>query len=178
MSAATDVSFAEMRVAKVVGFQLPGEEGHTYVVLDEVAGTRHMVVGIGDTEAFLLTAGLQGMQWPRPMTYDFTAALVRGLGGQVRQVRLDRVLDGAYAATVEVDGPVGTAHIDARMSDALNLAVVLGAPVFADQQILADCDAWLAGDSAAAARGRLALTAEQGTIRRADDQPGGQGHGG
>jgi uncharacterized protein len=167
MNATTDVRFIEMRVAKVVGFRLPAEEGHCYVVLDEVSGTRHLVIEIGEQEGFLLTAGLQGMQWPRPMTYDFVAALVRGLGGQVRQVRLDRVLDGAYAATVEFDGPAGTAQIDARTSDALNLAVVLGAPVFAEPEMLAQCEAWLAGDSAEAARGRQALTAAPGTIRRA-----------
>ena len=68
------------------------------MVLDEVAGTRRLVIEIGEQEAFLLAASLQGMDWPRPMTYDFAAALVRGLGGRVRQVRLDRVLDGAYAA--------------------------------------------------------------------------------
>jgi bifunctional DNase/RNase len=102
------------------------------------------------------------------MTYDFAAALMRGLGGQVLQVRLDRVLDGAYAATVEVAGPLGTAHIDARTSDALNLAVVMGAPVFAAPQMLADCETWLAGDSAEAARGRDALSAAPATIRRAE----------
>jgi bifunctional DNase/RNase len=168
MNTATGVGFAEMRVVKVVGFHLPAEEGHVYVVLDEVAGTRHLVIEIGEQEAFLLAAGLQGMRWARPMTYDFAAALVRSLGGQVRQVRLDRVLDGAYAATVEVDGPLGTAHVDARTSDALNLAVVLGAPVFAAPQMLAECEGWLAGDSAEAARGRQALTAVPMTIGRAD----------
>jgi bifunctional DNase/RNase len=170
MSTATDVGFAEMRIVKVVGFRLPAEEGADYVVLDEVAGTRHLVIQIGESEAFLLAAGLQGMQWSRPMTYDFAAALVQGLGGQVRQVQLDRVLDGAYAATVEVDGPLGTARIDARTSDALNLAALTGAPVFAAPQMLADCETWLAGDSPAAARGRLALEAEPMTIRRAEEQ--------
>ena len=167
MSTATDVGFAEMRIAKVVGFR-PDGESHDYVVLDEVPGKRHLVIEIGPSEAFLLAASLQGMRWPRPMTYDFAAALVRGLGGQVRQVRLDRVLDGAYPATVELDGPLGTARIDARASDALNLAALAGAPVFAAPQMLADCEAWLAGDSAESARGRQALTAAPVTIRRAD----------
>lgn len=42
VSAATDVSFIEMRVANVVGFRPPAEEGHCYVVLDEMSGTRHL----------------------------------------------------------------------------------------------------------------------------------------
>jgi uncharacterized protein len=170
MTAATDVGFTEMRIAKVVGFCLPAEEGLDFVVLDEVSGARNLVIQIGHSEAFLLAASLQGMHWPRPMTYDFAAALVRGLGGSVRQVRLDRVLDGAYAATVEVDGPGGTARIDARTSDALNLAVLMGAPVFAAPRTLAECAAWLTGDSTAAARGRMALTAAPMTVRRAEGE--------
>jgi len=63
------------------------------------------------------------------MTYEFTAALVRSLGGRVREVRMDRIVDGAYATTVEVEGPQGSALVDARCSDALNLAVVVDAPV-------------------------------------------------
>jgi len=167
MSAVTDIGFLEMRITKVVGFH-QDEGALEYAVLDEVSGTQQLVIQIGHSEAFLLAASLQGMHWPRPMTYDFAAALVRGLGGSVRQVRLDRVLDGAYAATVEVDGPHGTARIDARTSDALNLAALMGAPVFAAPEMLAECAAWLAGDSVAAANGRMALTAAPMTIRRAD----------
>jgi uncharacterized protein len=168
MSTVTDVGFTEMRIAKVVGFRLPAEEGLDFVVLDEVSGTRNLVIEIGNSEAFLLAATLQGMHWPRPMTYDFVAALVRALGGSVSQVRLDRVPDGAYAATVEVDGPQGTARIDARTSDALNLAALMGAPVFAAPLMLAGCERWLAGGSAEAARGRQALTAAPMTIKRAE----------
>src|SRR5262245_48470467 len=53
------------------------------------------------------------------------------LGGRVRQVRLDRVVEGAYAATVEVEGPLGMASVDARPSDALNLAALVDATIFA-----------------------------------------------
>jgi bifunctional DNase/RNase len=47
------------------------------------------------------------------MTYQFTAALVRSLGGQVRQVRIDRLVGGAYGATVELEGPLGVQLVDA-----------------------------------------------------------------
>jgi bifunctional DNase/RNase len=73
------------------------------------------------------------------MTYQFTAALVHGLGGRVREVRLDRIVAGAYAATVDVEGPQGPAQVDARPGAALNLAAVTGVPVFAGPNALADC---------------------------------------
>ncbi len=102
------------------------------------------------------------------MTYQFMTALVDALGGRVRQVRLDRVVDGAYAATVEVEGPLGTRLVDARCSDALNLAVLTGAQVAAGPELLADFESRREQDSQEAAHMRLVICAEPMTIRRAE----------
>jgi bifunctional DNase/RNase len=56
---------------------------------------------------------------------------VQALGGWVRQVRIDRVVEETYLATVEVEGPPGMQSVDARPSDALNLAALVQAPIFA-----------------------------------------------
>jgi len=167
MTVATDTGLVPMRVSKAVGFK-DGDKMSEFMVLDERDGDRHMVIQVGHTEAFGLAASLQGLQWGRPMTYEFTAALVRGLGGRVRAVRLDRIVAGAYAATVEVAGAQGVALVDARSSDALNLAVLTDAPVFAAPDVLGDCIGRQAGDSAEAALLRRALTCDPMTIRKAE----------
>jgi bifunctional DNase/RNase len=100
------------------------------------------------------------------MTYQFAAALLRGLGGRVRQVRVDRLVDGAYAATVEVEGSLGVRSVDARASDALNLAALTRAPVFASAQVIDDSDQRQGQDSAEARLRRLALTVRPMTIAR------------
>ena len=117
MTPATAVGYIEMRIAKVVGLAAD-DELFDYVVLDE-AGDRHLAIEIGQPEAFSLAARLGGITWPRPMTYQFVAALVHALGGRIRQVRIDQVVEEAYVATVEVDGPPGVQAVDARPSDAL-----------------------------------------------------------
>jgi bifunctional DNase/RNase len=167
MTAATGTGLVPMRVSKAVALG-DGDEISEFVVLDELDGDRHLVIGVGHAEAFALDAGLQGLQWGRPMTYQFTAALVRSLGGRVREVRLDRIVEGAYAATVEVDGPRGTGLVDARSSDALNLAVLTQAPVFVAPEMLADCIGRQEGDSAEAALLQRAIAAGPMTVRRAD----------
>ena len=165
----TDTGFVPMRVSKVTALgQAPGEDVSYFVVLDQLDGDRHLVILIGPQEAFGLASSLDRMEWARPMTYQFVAALVGALGGQVRKVRLDRVAEGAYAAMVEVEGPAGVAWVDARSSDALNLAVVLGAPVFAGPEVLDDCARRMEGDSPEATLARSALTAGPTTFRRAD----------
>jgi bifunctional DNase/RNase len=126
MTPATAVGYIEMRIARVVGLAAD-DELFDYVVLDEVAGDRHLAIEIGQPEAFSLAARLGGITWPRPMTYQVVAALVHALGGRVRQVRIDQVVEEAYVATVEVDGPPGVQAVDARPRDALNLAVLVQA---------------------------------------------------
>jgi uncharacterized protein len=158
MTTATAVGYVEMRLAKVVGLATDEEQSQC-VVLEEVAGDRQLPIEIGWAEAFSLAARLGGIAWPRPMTYQFVAALVQALGGRVRQVRIDRVVEETYLATVEVDGPPGVQLVDARPSDALNLAALVQAPIFAAPEVLQEAEARRAGDSPTAARLRRALAA-------------------
>ena len=164
MTTTTEVGYVEMRIAKVVGLATAEDEPFYYVVLDEVAGDRQLAIVIGHAEAFSLAAHLGGIAWPRPMTYQFVAALVQALGGRVRQARIDRVVDETYIGTVEVEGPPGTRSVDARPSDALNLAVLVQAPIFVAPEVLQDAEARRAGDSLEAARLRRAPAAAPMTV--------------
>jgi bifunctional DNase/RNase len=137
MTTATDVGFVEMRIAPIL---------------------------IGQAEAFSLSARLGGVAWRRPMTYQLTAALMQALGGRVRQVRIDRLVEEAYAATIEVEGPLGMQSVDARPSDVLNLAALVDAPIFAAVEVLVEAEARRAGDSAGAALLREALAAPPMTV--------------
>ncbi len=129
MTPATAVGYVEMRIAKVVGLSGADDEWFPYVELEEVAGDRQLAILIAQAEALGLAARLGGIAWRRPMTYQFVAALVQALGGRVRGVRIDRVVEETYIATVQVDGPHGLQSVDARPSDALNLAALVQPPI-------------------------------------------------
>jgi bifunctional DNase/RNase len=147
MTTATAVGYIEMRITKVVGLAATEHELFQYIVLEEVPGDRHFAIEIGWAEAISLAAHLDGKEWPRPMTYQFVATLMQALGGRVRQVRIDRVVERAYAATVEVEGPPGGQSVDARSSDALNLAALVQAPIFVAPEVLVEAEARRTGDS-------------------------------
>jgi bifunctional DNase/RNase len=166
MVAATDIGFVRMRVSKVVGLK-DGDRVGGFVVLNELDGERHLVVQIGSAEAFALAASLGEVAWGRPMIYQFMAELVRSLGGRIREIRLDGLVSGAYAATVEAEGPHGVELVDARSSDALNLAVLVGAPIVVALEMVEDSDQRQEGDSAEAVLMRRALTAPPMTITKA-----------
>ena len=167
MVAATEIGFVRMRVSKVAGLH-DGDHVCEFVVLNELDGDRHLVIQIGSAEAFALAGGLGDVEWGRPMTYQFMAELVRSLGGRIRAIRLDALVSGAYAATVEAEGPHGVELVDARSSDALNLAVLVGAPIVVALEMVEDSDQRQEGESAEAVPMRRALTTPPMTITKAE----------
>jgi bifunctional DNase/RNase len=77
------------------------------------------------------------------------------------------VVEETYLATVEVEGPPGVRLVDARPSDALNLAALVQAPIFAAPEVLQEAEARRAGDPPTAARLRRALVVPPMTIEQA-----------
>jgi bifunctional DNase/RNase len=94
---------------------------------------RRLLIGVGDAEATALAFNLQGQEFPRPMTYQFMASLVAAAGSAVRGVRITSQSHGIFYAQVMLRGG---ATVDARPSDALNLAAITGAPVMVAASLL------------------------------------------
>lgn len=113
----------------------PGRRERFSVELAAAAGgdPRRLLIGVGDAEAAALAFSLQGQEFPRPMTYQFMASLVAAAGSAVRAVRVTSQRDGIFYAQVMLRGG---ATVDARPSDALNLAAITGAPVWAAAELL------------------------------------------
>src|ERR1700722_7454334 len=113
----------------------PGRRERFFIELAAAAegDERRLRIGVGDAEATALAFGLQGQEFPRPMTYQFMASLVAAAGSAVRSVRVARVADEIFYAQVTLRGG---AVVDARPSDAINLAAVTGAPVFVASELL------------------------------------------
>jgi RNA polymerase sigma factor (sigma-70 family) len=101
--------------------------------LTETGGDRELYIGVGPAEAAALTLSLQEREFPRPMTYQFAASLLRSSGIELREVRITRLTDGVFYAQAELSNG---AVVDARPSDALNLAAITGAPVLVASELL------------------------------------------
>jgi hypothetical protein len=106
-----------------------------FIELAESSGAdaRRLRIGVGDAEAAALGFILQGQEFPRPMTYQLMASLVAASGSAVRSVRVTGFRDGIYYAQVMLRGG---AVVDARPSDAINLAAVTGVPVLVASELL------------------------------------------
>jgi RNA polymerase sigma factor (sigma-70 family) len=104
------------------------------VLLEERDGPRRLPIWIGEAEASALALRLGAVELPRPGTYDLTGELLRAAGTAVEEVRIVRLTDRTFYAQVVLDGG---AEVDARPSDALNLALVADAPIVVDERVLA-----------------------------------------
>jgi bifunctional DNase/RNase len=113
----------------------PGRRERFFIELDAAAedDPRRLLIGVGDAEATALAFSLQKTVVPRPLTYQFMAALVEASGSAVRSVRVTGRCDGIFYAQVMLRGG---ATVDARPSDAINLAAVTGAPVLVASDLL------------------------------------------
>lgn len=114
-----------------------GQEARHFVVLAEVTGERRMPIWIGESEAIAMALHVEEVPQARPLTYAFAAEIFRAAQGQLREVRVDRLHEDIFYATALVTGPAGSRTVDARPSDALNLALVLGAPIRVAEVVLA-----------------------------------------
>jgi len=108
------------------------------VVLRERGGTRRLPIHIGPAEAVALACSLDAVEMPRPMTYQLAASLLAAAGSRLTEVRITRLVEGVFYAVVVVATSAGQVEVDARPSDALNLAAVAGAPVRVDAAVLGD----------------------------------------
>jgi RNA polymerase sigma factor (sigma-70 family) len=109
---------------------------HRIVVLRERGGERALPIWVGPPEGDSLALHLGGEGTPRPLTADLMARLVEAAGARVERVTISSLLEKTFYAVVTVSGSGGPADVDARPSDALNLALRVGAPIFVDREVL------------------------------------------
>jgi RNA polymerase sigma factor (sigma-70 family) len=104
------------------------------VLLEERDGARRLPIWIGAAEATTLAARLHDVERPRPDTYRFAADLLSAAGARLREVRVVRLAEMIFYAQAVLESG---RQIDARPSDAINLALATGAPVLVEAAVLA-----------------------------------------
>lgn len=106
------------------------------VILQDEPGRNALVIWIGRAEAYVLAAGLTKTSMPRPMTAQLTVNLLQATGTQIEEVRIEALKDEVYYAVVKIRNGNSIQELDARPSDALTLAVLMDAPIYATEQII------------------------------------------
>jgi uncharacterized protein len=111
-----------------------GQEGDSWhrrhiMILRERGGERTLPIWIGPAEAAAMAVELESEESPRPFTAKLAVSLVQAAGSRIEEVRVARLTDGVFYATVLVQSGAGVHEVDARPSDAVNLALAAGRPI-------------------------------------------------
>jgi uncharacterized protein len=132
-----DDRFLELTVADVRREPEGSEPMRRHVtILRERDGTRVLPIWMGPAEATQIALALQGKELPRPTAYVFMERLLDTAGVRLREARITRLDGVTFHAEAVVEGPHGSAAVDARPSDAINLALAAGRPVTAAAALL------------------------------------------
>jgi bifunctional DNase/RNase len=102
------------------------------ILLKEKNGERSMPIFVGLPEAASLAAPLADDKFPRPITADLTIELLRATGGSIERVAITSIRQNTFYALISVNGE----EVDARPSDAINLAVRTSAPILIEERLL------------------------------------------
>lgn len=121
----------------VAGLVLDPTSNAPIVILKDSAGGVCLPIWIGLAEATAIASALKKVQIVRPMTHDLLKNLLEELGGVVKRIFIRGLEENTFFANIEI--AVGDAYkiIDSRPSDAIAVAVRVGAPIVVAGDVLA-----------------------------------------
>jgi RNA polymerase sigma factor (sigma-70 family) len=111
--------------------------GMMVVLLQERQGQRILPIWVSLAEGNALALHLAEVATPRPMTFDFMVQLLDVSALHVDKVAITTLLDSVFYATLWVRAGAHVHEIDARPSDAINLALRMRVPIFVDPAVFA-----------------------------------------
>ena len=119
-----------------VRVELPGNQ--PIVLLKERDGERYLPIWIGTAEATAIAFALQGVVTARPMTHDLMKNVLEELGVNVERIMITELREGTFFATIQMAQNGSSYEISSRPSDAIALAVRVGVPIFANEDVLSE----------------------------------------
>jgi bifunctional DNase/RNase len=121
------------------------------VILKEKDAERYLPIWIGQAEAEAIAIRLQDVAVARPLTHDLLRAMIEQLGGTVTGVVINDMTNDTFYARILLEAGGRSLEIDARPSDAIALAVRVGVPIHANENVLERYGVQISEDEAAAA---------------------------
>lgn len=116
----------------------------TSVVYLRVLDSNNLVipVHIGESESSALLKEINKQRQMRPLTHDVSKNMLQAVGFRVTKIRITDIIANTYYARIHLgrassqgSTEVEEVDVDARPSDAINLAVRFGAPMYVNKKI-------------------------------------------
>ena len=125
--------FVEM---KVRGLALDPLSNLPIIILRDDDEKRSLPIWIGIYEANAIALELEKIETPRPMTHDLIKNILETIEARVQKVVVTDLKENTFYAVLHLQ--VGTTEytVDSRPSDAIALALRVGAPIYVDEEVV------------------------------------------
>src|ERR1019366_1258959 len=108
------------------------------LLLEEVGGDRVLAIFIGAPEATAIAYALQHIETPRPMSHDLLGNVITALSARLFAVEITHLLDNTFYANLRLLRDGREILVSARPSDAVALALRVGAPLLVSDELMND----------------------------------------
>lgn len=125
---------------KVLGVSYSQIQSGAYaLILAEADGPMRVPVVVGGMEAQSVAIKLEGIIPPRPLTHDLFASLMHAFNLQLVDVFIYKFEDGIFSSEMTlIDNDGKEVQLDARTSDAIAIAMRVGAPIYTTTEIISE----------------------------------------
>lgn len=126
-----------MAEMELLGVRLELPQNVPVVLLREQGGERRVLpIYIDAPEAKAIALALEGREMPRPMTHDLLRDVIGSLGATVERVTVTELSDRTFYAEIVLVASGRSQVVSSRPSDAIAVAVRVGAPIHASAAVL------------------------------------------
>ncbi len=94
-------------------------------------------IAIGPFEANAICMELYNEPPPRPITYDLLKSILEGLDAKVVKIHINALKEDTFYAEITLEFNGTQMEIDSRPSDAIALALRVGASIYVSEEVLA-----------------------------------------
>jgi bifunctional DNase/RNase len=110
------------------------------IVLKDETGKKILPIWVGAAEGNSIALAMSNIKASRPLTHDLMVSIFDRLEVEIARVVISDLIDNTFYASLYLLHHNEEIHIDSRPSDAIAIAIRLGAPVFVEEEVLAKQD--------------------------------------
>ena len=121
---------------KVRGLALDPLSNMPIIILRDEEDKRSLPIWVGIFEANAIALELEKIATPRPMTHDLIKNILEVLEARVLKVVVNDLRDNTFFAVIHLQLAEAELTVDSRPSDAIALALRVGAPIFVEEEVV------------------------------------------
>jgi bifunctional DNase/RNase len=125
--------FVEM---KVRGLALDPLSNLPIIILRDDEEKRSLPIWIGIYEANAIALELEKIETPRPLTHDLIKNILETIDARVTKIVVTDLKENTFYAVLHLQVGGTEYTVDSRPSDAIALALRVGAPIYVDDEVV------------------------------------------